>query len=203
MKERAKKLFTRVSALTASAAAFACAVPTLAFATEEKSGVAVLLPDMNEFVPMLIAFIIVIAILAKFGFPVLNRIIKQREDKIKDALEKSEAARIESERVLEEYNEQLSSARQEASAIIAEAKQSGELVRADLTQKAQAEADDIVAKARETIESEKKTAAAQLQASVADLTVAVTAQVIGEDFSDADHRKLIERSIAKVGNLDA
>ena len=203
MTERALKFIARVGILSTAIAACVCAVPALAFASEEKTGISVLLPDMAEFVPMLLAFIIVIFILAKFGFPVLEGIIKQREDNIKDALEKSETARVEAERVLEEYKEQLSSARQEATAIIAEAKQQGELVRADLTKKAQDEADGIVEKAREAIESEKKAAIAQLQASVADLTVAVAAQVIGEDFSDADHRKLIERNIAKVGNLDA
>ncbi len=203
MTERALKFIARFGLLSAVIAACACAMPTLAFAEEEKSGIAILLPDMNEFIPMLVAFILVVIILSVFGFPVFNRIIKQREDNIKNALEKSEAAQIESERILEEYKEQLNSARQEATAIIAEAKQSAELVRADLTKKAQAEADNIIAKAREAIESEKKAAIAQLQGSVADLTVAVAAQVIGEDFSDADHRKLIERNIAKVGNLDA
>ena len=29
------------------------------------------------------------------------------------------------------------------------------------------------------------------------------AKVIGEDFTDADHSKLIEASVAKAGNLDA
>ena len=31
----------------------------------------------------------------------------------------------------------------------------------------------------------------------------ILAKVIGEDFTDADHRKLIEASVAKAGNLDA
>lgn len=189
-------------AAATSAVAIAAAMPAMALA-ENAGGITAILPDLNEFIPMVIAFLIVAVVLAKFGWPVLENIIDKRESSIKEALEKSEEARIESERVLEEYREQLAQARQESIAILAEAKQSGEAVRADIVAKAQAEADDIVAKARQSIETEKNAAIAELQSSVADLTVAVVAKVVGEDFSDAEHRKLIENSIAKVGNLDA
>lgn len=189
-------------AAATSAVAVAAAMPAMALA-ENAGGITAILPDLNEFIPMVIAFLIVAVVLAKFGWPVLENIIDKRESSIKEALEKSEEARIESERVLEEYREQLAQARQESIAILAEAKQSGEAVRADIVAKAQSEADDIVAKARQSIETEKNAAIAELQSSVADLTVAVVAKVVGEDFSDAEHRKLIENSIAKVGNLDA
>jgi F-type H+-transporting ATPase subunit b len=86
---------------------------------------------------------------------------------------------------------------------VSEAKQAGDAVRTEMIEKAQADADAIVAKAREQIESERKAAVTGLQGSVADLTVAVTQRVIGESFTDADHRKLIERSIEQVGKLDA
>lgn len=193
----------RLAGATGAAAVLALGLPVSALAEEESGGVSAIRPDMNEFIPMLVAFIIVALVLAKFGWPMFENIIVKRETSIKEALEKSEQARIESERVLEEYREQLAQARQEASTIVAEAKQSGEAVRADIVAQAQAEADAIVAKARQSIETEKKAAIAELQGSVADLTVAVVAKIVGEDFSDAEHRALVERSIAKAGNLDA
>lgn len=184
-----------------AAASVVCAAPTMAFA--ESSGIAAILPDMNEFIPMLIAFIIVLIVLVKFGWPIFDGIVTRRETTIKNALEKSEEARIESERVLAEYRENLEQAKQEAIAVIAEAKQTGEAARAEITAKAQAEADEIVAKARQQIEAEKKSAIADLQSNVADITVAAMAKVIGEDFTDDDHRKLIEASVAKAGKFDA
>lgn len=204
MKARMNKLVARIGACAALASGMAFAVPTMAFAAErETQGISAILPVMDEFIPMVVAFLILLAVLVKFGWPMFDKVLKTRENTIREALEKSEEARIESERVLAEYKEQLAQARQESATIIAEAKQSGEAVRTEMTAKAQAEADQIIAKAREAIEAEKKSAIAELQGSVADLTVAVTARVIGEDFSDEDHRKLIERSIAEVGNLNA
>lgn len=203
MKTQAKKLAARAGVTLASLSGLSVLAPALAFAEEEKSGIAVLLPDMNEFIPMLVAFLIVLAVLAKFGWPAFENILDKRETAIRESLEKSEVARIESERLLAEYQEKLDEARQEAKTIVAEAKQMGESVRADITAQAQSEAESIIAKAREAIEAEKKAAITDLQSSVADLTVEVTAHVIGRDFSDEDHRKLIERSIEEVGNLNA
>lgn len=178
------------------------AMPAVAFA-EEEGGISAILPKMDEFIPMLIAFVILWAILAKFGWPIFEGMLAKRENTIREGLEAAERNRVESERTLAEYQKQLASARDEATAIIAEAKQLAEANRAATTAKAQAEADEIIAKARKAIESEKKAAIAELQSSVADLTVATMAKVIGEDFTDADHRKLIEASVAKAGNLDA
>ena len=211
MRNRATKL-ARTGIAGAMGALSALAAPALAFAEEggheavaahDYSGINAILPQMDEFIPMLVAFLILLAVLAKFGWPAFENVLKKREQVVREALEKSEEARIESARVLQEYRDQLAQARQEASTIVSEAKQAGEAVRAEMIEKAQADADTIVAKAREQIESERKAAVTGLQSSVADLTVAVTQRVIGESFTDADHRKLIERSIEQVGKLDA
>lgn len=84
--------------------------PLHAFA-EETSGINAILPQMNEFIPMLIAFILLWIILAKFGWPVFDRMLAKRENMIKNSLEKSEEARQESERLLAEYREQLEGAK--------------------------------------------------------------------------------------------
>ena len=199
MKKHFDKAVKAATGTVAAAAALAMTCPACAFASD----LSVILPDPRETIPMLVAFVVLVIVLSKFGWPLLDGIIVKREETVKEALEKSEHARIESERVLVEYREQLAQARQEASTIVEEAKQSGEAVRAEIVARAQAEANEIVAKAHQQIESEKKAAIAELQSSVADLTVATMAKVIGEDFTDADHRKLIEASVAKAGNLDA
>lgn len=198
-----KSFIYRSAGVVAGAGALVAACPALAFAEEGGGGISAILPQMNEFIPMLIAFIILWIILAKFGWPLFEGMLTKRENTIRDGLEKAEQARIESERVLSEYQEKLVEARQEAQTIVSEAKQRSQIQASEITARAQAEAEQILAKARDAIEAEKQAAISDLQSSVADLTVAVTARVIGEDFSDEDHRKLIERSIAEVGNLNA
>ena len=189
-------------AMTASAASLACAFPTLAFASE-KEGIAVLIPDMNEFVPMLVAFLIILVVLAKFGWPVDDNIITTRENTINDALKKSEEAQAEAERTLEEYKRQLEETKAQSAQIIAEAKKTGEAVKADITAKAQAEAAAMIEKAHAAIEADKKAAIAELQGSVADTSVAVASRLIGENLSDDEHRAIIERYVNEAGSFNA
>lgn len=204
MKAKAKKAIAGTGFTAALTVGVSFMNPLMAFASEgEKSGIALILPDMNEFIPMLIAFIVVAIILAKFGWPVVDNIIEKRKDTIKDALEKSESARIESERVLEEYKAQLAEAKTQAAQIVADARQTGEAVKADITAKAQSEATDMIAKARVAIEAEKKSAIAELQGSIVDTSVAVAARLVGEGMNDDEHRKVIERYVNEAGSFNA
>jgi F-type H+-transporting ATPase subunit b len=201
VKANLKTKLAKAGIAAASAASLACAFPTLAFASE-KEGIAVLIPDMNEFIPMLIAFIIILIILAKFGWPVIDGIVTKRENTIREALKQSEEAKVESERVLAEYKKELADAKAQAAQVVAEARETGEAVKAEITQKAQAEAADMITKAKATIEAEKKAAIAELQASIADTSVDVAARLIGEDLTEGEHRAIIERYVKEAGSFN-
>lgn len=186
------------------AGAMTFAFPAFAFAAEgESEGIGAILPNMTEFIPMLIAFVIVAIILWKLGWPMFDKMLTKRENTIKEALEKSEAARVESERVLAEYKAQLEEARSQAAAIIADAKKTGDAVKTDITAKAEAEAEGMIAKAKAAIDAEKKSAVADLQGSVADMTVALASKIIGGDLTDDEHRAIIERYVREAGSLNA
>lgn len=202
MKTRAKKA---VAQIAAGALALNAAFPALAFASGEEEatgGIAAILPDPLEFVPMLIAFIILWIVLAKFGWPMFNGMLEKRETTIREALKKSEEAQIESERVLAEYKKQLADAKAQSTQIIADARAVGEAVKADITAQAQSEASDMIAKARLAIEAEKKQAIAELQSSIADTSVDVASRLIGEDLSESEHRAVIERYIKEAGSFN-
>ena len=191
-------------AVTGTAASASLAFPALAFAEmEEKTGVAVIMPDMHETIPMLIAFIILLIILAKFGWPMFEEMLAKRERTITEALTKSEEARIESERVLAEYQKQLADAKAEAAKVVADAKETGEAVRADITKQATQEATAMIEKARVAIQAEKQAAMNELQNSIADLSVDVASRLVSSDLSDAEHRAIIERYIKEAGSFHA
>ncbi|BDE95804.1 F0F1 ATP synthase subunit B [Raoultibacter timonensis] len=204
MKAGAKKAIARTGVATLAVSGMSVAFPALAFAAEEESGgISAILPNMAEFVPMLVCFIILCVVLGKLGWPAFAAMLDKREKTIKDSLEKSEAARIESERVLEEYKQQLAEAKTQAAQIVADAKKTGESVKADITVKAQEEAGDMIAKAKAAIEAEKKAAIAELQGSVADTSIAVASRLIGNDLNDDEHRAIVERYVNEAGSFNA
>lgn len=193
-----------VATMPFAAAAVALAAPSLALAEENSDlGIGILIPNMAEFIPALIAFLVIWFILAKFAWPMIVGMLDKRQETIKNNLDEAEAAKIEAQRALAEYKEQIADARREAAGIIDEARRAGEQVKADITAQAQATADEMIAKAKKSIEKEKLAAVSDLQKSVADLSVSVAGRLIGEDLSDDDQRKLIEKYVAEAGVLDA
>jgi len=162
-----------------------------------------LIPNPLEVIPMLVGFLVLLLILWKFGWPVIIKSLDGRVTRIKDSIEQAENARMESAKLLEEHKAQLDDAKRQAAQIIAEAKQSGEAVKAEITAKAQVEAEAMIAKARVAIETEKKAAIAELQGSVAELSVSVAGRLIGQDLSEGDHRKMIEHYLSEAGALNA
>lgn len=200
MKKAYKRAWLPLATCTLAGSAL-FASPTLAYA-ESKQGIAVILPDMVEFIPMAVAFIILLIILGKFGWPLFEEMLTKREQSIRDALEQSENARMDSERLLEEYKKELDEAKQTAAKIVADAKQTGEATKAALTEEAQREAEALIEKARSAIETEKKAAITQLQASVVDLSLSVSSRLIEHDLSDEEHRALIERYVREAGSFN-
>lgn len=200
MKLNANKARIAAGMTLAGSAAFG--VPAVAFASEGEGGVSALVPDMVEFIPMLVAFIILWVVLAKFGWPAFDAMLQKRSDTIKESLEKSEAARVESERVLAEYKQELADAKAQAASIVAEAKKHGEAAKAEITASAQKEAADMIEKARAAIEAEKKAAIAELQASVVDTSISVASKLVGNDLSDDAHRALVERYVKEAGSFN-
>lgn len=203
MNANASKLVRNCTSGVIAFAAASAICPLQAFASEGGAGINAILPQMAEFIPMLVAFIVLWIILAKFGWPVFEGMLKRREETIKSSLEKAENARIESERVLAEYREQLENTKAQSQQILANAKKAGEVLEADITAKAKAEADAMIEKAKLAIEAEKKAAIAELQSSVADTSIAVASKVIGADLSDDEHRQLIERYVNEAGSFNA
>lgn len=191
--------------IPASVAALAAAgvlCPSYAFA-EEGGGIAQILPKMDEFLPMLVAFIIIWIILAKFGWPLFEGMLSKRENKIKEDLKSAEDSKIEGARMLEERRNQLDAAKEDVSRIIVEARENASAMQAQAEENARAEAKAIVERGHTTVEHERKVAADELQQSVVDLSIALAGRMIGEELSDEEHRKIIERYVREAGSLNA
>ena len=160
-------------------------------------------PVLSTMWPTAVAFLLLFALLAKYALPPLTDMLEKRTETIREGLERAETARIEAERLLEEYRQTIAEARKEAGAILQQAKRAAEVTRAEASAKTQAEIDQMLVKARESIEGERRAAVAELQASVANLSVAVAGKIIGSELSTEDHLSVIEKYVREAGSLNA
>ncbi len=151
---------------------------------------------------MLVAFIILWTSWPSLAGPSSTRCLRKRANSIRDDLKNAEEARQESERVLVDYQQQLAEAKVEASKIVADAKKAGEDVKADITAKAQAEAAGMIEKAHAAIEAEKKAAIADLQGSVADLSINVAASSSATTSTNGEASANDDAVCAEAGNFN-
>ena len=161
-----------------------------------------IIPLTTEVLISAVSFLVLFLLMWKFALPPITKMLDERAAKIRESLERAEETKVEAERLLEEYKVQMAEARSEAAKVIEQGRKVAESMKEEIIAKANDEATQIVAKARDVLQAEKKAALAELQAQVADLTVAIAGKLIGEQLSAADHAKLIERYVAEVGSLN-
>lgn len=162
-------------------------------------GLQLLLPNMAEFIPACVAFIIIFVILAKVAWPSILKMMEERENKIQGDLDAAEQAKVQAEASAEQYAQKIASAEREAEEIIAQAKREAEAERAEILAKAQKDAVASMTKARGVVESERKKALVELSGSVVDLSVEIASKIVGNDLTDEEHCRLAERYLAEVG----
>ena len=110
-----------------------------------------LIPKLQELLPAAISFLIILVVASKFVWPPITAMLDERADTIRVSLERAEAAKIDAERLLDEYKQTMADARKEAGSILQQAKQGAEATRLEGTAKTQAEIDEMLNKARESI----------------------------------------------------
>jgi F-type H+-transporting ATPase subunit b len=154
---------------------------------------------MTFFVELL-AFIVILGLIAKYILPPIQRAMQQRQAEIASALEQGEEAK---QRLLvadAEYQAKLEEARQQARTVIERANRLAEQVRAEARSKSQQESDRVMARAEADIQRATERAREELRLQVADLVIAAAERVIGEELDIERHRGLIEEAIAGVGS---
>lgn len=169
--------------------------------SEESSGAALLLPAPEELIAGIIAFVIIFAVVWKFALPALQATLEKRQDAVRTDLEAAEKAKLEAESLLVDYRAQVAGAKGEASDIVAEARDAGEAVKADIIARAETEADQIRARAGEEVVSERERAAADLRRQVAELSIDVAEKVVGSSLDDGAQRDLVDRYIDELGGV--
>ncbi|WP_373096768.1 F0F1 ATP synthase subunit B [Collinsella bouchesdurhonensis] len=190
--------------VAAAISSFVLAVPAQAFAEESSNKAEILIPKMAEFIPALIAFLIIWVVLAKFAWPQILSMMDERGKRIQESLDEAETTKKRAIASRKEYDELVTDARRKSADIVLEARKDAEAERARIIEAAHKEAEDIIAKAHANAEDERNAIYAAAAASIADLSVSVASKIVGETLDqDGEQRRLIERYVKEAGSLNA
>lgn len=173
--------------------------PAGAWAAEE--GVNVIPNDLGLQLWVVLTFVVMLVLLAKFAFKPIADALDRRGQAIKAAVEDAEKARADAKKMMEDYRQQLAAARAEATQIIEESRQVGERVRQEVVEKARAEASALLQRAQEEIARQQEKGVQELKETVATLAVQVAAKVLEKEVNPATHQELVTKLIADLSKM--
>ena len=111
----------------------------------------------------------------------------------------AEADRTAAEAMKRDYSASIAGAKEEAAQITANAAKRAAARSEEILADANRQASDMVRKAEEGIELEKKKALNEIKDEIAGLSVMIASKVVEKEINEADHKRMIEDFINKVG----
>ncbi len=143
--------------------------------------------------------LITFLIIRKFLFKPVHKMMAAREEEVRAMYADAERSQTEADSLRTEYTARLSKAKEEAAEITRSATHRATVRSEEILKDATKQAAEMVHKAETSIEQERKKTMNELKNEIGGLSVMIAAKVVEKDINEADHKRLIEDFIDKVG----
>ncbi|ABJ76306.1 F0F1 ATP synthase subunit B [Leptospira borgpetersenii] len=151
----------------------------------------------------LITFLVVVLVLKKFAWDVILKALDERAQAVQNDIEKASELRLEAEALLKDYEARLNSAKDEANAIVAEARSDALKLKNKLLEETNQEVKAQKDQAVKEIELAKGKALEQLQTQFVEMTITIAGKVLEKQLKAEDYKAFIETELNKLGKLSA
>ena len=143
--------------------------------------------------------IITFLIVKKFLFKPVRKMLAARAEEVQAMYDQAEADRAEAAAMKKDYTESIANAKAEAAQITQSATRRATVRSEEILAEASRQATDLKKKAEQSIEMERKKAMNEIKDEIADLSIMIASKVVEKDINEADHKRMIEDFIDKVG----
>ncbi|MBR6483745.1 MAG: F0F1 ATP synthase subunit B [Clostridiales bacterium] len=151
------------------------------------------------FIAQILNLFIQMYLIKRFLFKPVNDILAKRQALTDKEIKDARTAKEDADRIREEYEGHMNGAKAEAAQIISDAKKDAQITADKMIKDAETEAHDIKVRAEADIEQEKKKAVNEAKDEISSLALDIAGKVVEKEINEADHRKLIDDFISKVG----
>jgi F-type H+-transporting ATPase subunit b len=162
-----------------------------------------ILPSFPEIVWGVISFVILFAVMWKFAYPAISKLMKTRTETIRGNIDEADRVKTEAETILAEYQSQLADARNESNRIIEEARQAAEAVRSDLVRRAEEEVAELRRRNTEDLVAAQERIVGQLQSQVRTLAIDLAERVVGANLDREQNLRLVDQFVAELNSQPA
>lgn len=158
-----------------------------------------LMPDTGLLFWMLLCFLVVFGILAKFGFPVITHMVESRKQYIDQSLEVARKANEQLANLKAEGEAILRDAQAEKARILAQAKADSQQLMAQAQLQAKEEGNRLLQEVRQQINAEKEDAIRDIRRQVVTLSVDVAQMVLRSQLdTNPKQTALIDKLLDEV-----
>jgi F-type H+-transporting ATPase subunit b len=151
--------------------------------------------DAKMLIEQALAFLILVAILAKFVYPALVKAIDSRREQIEAGMQEAKQAEEALATAEAKVADMLTDARKEADDIIARTQQEANSMIADAEEKAKGRAEQIVTDARAQLDTDIAKARRMLKEETIQLVALATEKVVGEKLDERKDANLIKEAL--------
>ncbi len=158
-----------------------------------------LLPDSGLIFWMILSFGIVLAILWKFGFPIITKMVEERKNFIDQSLEVAKEANAQLARLKAEGDAILVNANKEQGRIMKEALKERDKIIQEARLQAQLAAQKELDEVTKQIKAEKEDAIREIRREVAVLSVDIAEKVLRKKLNEEDEQMgMIDRMLDEI-----
>ena len=151
---------------------------------------------------MTLTFIILLFLLAKFAWkPILNA-VNDREVTIIDALNQAKLAKQEMAQLKEDNERILREARAERDGILKEARDMKDKIVSQAKESAKAEGEKMIEAARQSIQTEKNAAMADIKTQIGTLSVSIAENILKQKLDNDGAQNALVENILNKSNLN-
>ncbi|WP_230868549.1 F0F1 ATP synthase subunit B [Iocasia frigidifontis] len=145
-----------------------------------------------------INFLVLLWLLKRYLYGPITEMLKKRAARIEGDLNAAAEERKEAEKLKEEYEAQLKTARSKSQDIVEDAETRAKKKAREIIKEAEKKAENIKKNKMAEIEQAKKEALAQLRNEVASISLLAASKLIQEKMDQEKHKQLIKSYIAKL-----
>jgi F-type H+-transporting ATPase subunit b len=170
----------------------------IVLAQEENGGGDLISPVPGLMIWTIVTFAIVFFVLRRFAFGHVQRIIDQRRERIRDALDAADKAREEARELRELTAREREEARGERDRILEETRRQAQQQFERSRREAEEDLKRRLEENQRTLEAENRKLREQIRRDVVELTLLAAEKVTGKALDADDQRRLIDETIEEV-----
>jgi F-type H+-transporting ATPase subunit b len=151
---------------------------------------------------MTLTFVILLFLLAKFAWKPIVNAVNEREASIVDALNQAKLAKKEMEDLKSDNERIIREAKFERDAILKEAREIKDRIVGEAKDAAKNEGDKMIASAKQTIETEKNAAMADIKTQIGTISVSIAESILKQKLENNEAQNELVQNYLNKSNLN-